>query len=70
MRLEPRGRALKDEEKLTDLNLPQRNALLYLRDLGMQIDWQTVLLVEYTGPFFIYPLFYLRPSLIYGERKF
>jgi very-long-chain enoyl-CoA reductase len=50
--------------------LPARNALLYVRDLGMQIGWQTVFLIEYAGPFFIYPLFYLRPSLIYGDRKF
>ncbi|KAK0419599.1 hypothetical protein QR680_014227 [Steinernema hermaphroditum] len=66
LRLEPKGKALKDEEKVGDLNLPN-NGQLYLRDLGPQIGWKTVFLIEYAGPFFIYPIFYMRPSLIYGS---
>jgi very-long-chain enoyl-CoA reductase len=63
LRLEPRGKNLRDEEVLSNLSSTQ----LYFRDLGQQIAWKTVFLLEYAGPFFIYPLFYLRPSFIYGS---
>ncbi|TKR65492.1 hypothetical protein L596_025888 [Steinernema carpocapsae] len=65
LRLEPKGKSLKDEQKISELNMPT-NGQIYLRDLGPQIAWKTVFLVEYAGPFFIYPLFYLRPTWIYG----
>lgn len=69
LRLEPRGKALGDDEKISSLGLPTKNVMLYLRDLGPQIGWQTVFLIEYFGPFAIYPIFYLRPTLIYGAGK-
>lgn len=40
---------------------------LYVKDLGPQIGWSTVFLCEYAGPLFSYLLFYIRPSIIYGE---
>lgn len=42
VRLEPRGKGLKDEERLSTLSLPQTNAQLYFKDLGRQIAWKTV----------------------------
>jgi very-long-chain enoyl-CoA reductase len=68
VRVEPRGKNLSDEQLVSDLNLPAANAQLYVRDLGPQIGWKTVFLFEYAGPFFVYPLFYLRPSFIYGAN--
>uniref|UniRef100_A0A8C3DST7 3-oxo-5-alpha-steroid 4-dehydrogenase C-terminal domain-containing protein n=1 Tax=Corvus moneduloides TaxID=1196302 RepID=A0A8C3DST7_CORMO len=41
-------------------------ATLYFKDLGPQIGWTTVFLIEYTGPLFIYFLFYFRMTFVYG----
>ncbi|XKL67534.1 hypothetical protein PGB90_003025 [Kerria lacca] len=65
IRLEPRGKTLKDSDTLKSLGL-KNGSKLYVKDLGPQIGWSTVFLCEYAGPLFSYLLFYLRPSLIYG----
>lgn len=39
---------------------------LYYKDLGPQISWTTVFLVEYAGPLIVYMLLYLRPAIVYG----
>lgn len=36
---------------------------LYVKDLGPQISWRTVFLVEYFGPFIFHPLFFFVQSL-------
>lgn len=35
-----------------------------LKDLGPQIGWTTVFLIEYAGPAVIYPLFYFFPKVL------
>ncbi|KAI6242746.1 Very-long-chain enoyl-CoA reductase [Aphelenchoides fujianensis] len=67
LRLEPRGKNLRDEETIANLNLAKGSAQLFYRNLGPQIGWKTVFLFEYAGPFFVYPLFYLRPWIVYGS---
>uniref|UniRef100_A0A1I7X9A7 SET domain-containing protein n=1 Tax=Heterorhabditis bacteriophora TaxID=37862 RepID=A0A1I7X9A7_HETBA len=67
IRLEPRGKAVTNDRNIKDLGLSAQNAQLYLKDLGPQIAWKTVFLMEYAGPFFIYPIFYFRPSVVYGS---
>ncbi|KAF2016876.1 hypothetical protein BU24DRAFT_419929 [Aaosphaeria arxii CBS 175.79] len=37
-----------------------------VKDLGPQIGWQTVFLIEYFGPIFIHPLVYYGRPFIYG----
>ncbi|KAF2273328.1 synaptic glyco protein SC2 [Westerdykella ornata] len=40
-----------------------------VKDLGPQIGWQTVFLIEYLGPILIHPLFYYGRSFIYGTSE-
>merc|ERR1711879_188755 len=58
---------LEDEKKLSTYNLlcGKRDDAVYFRDLGPQIAWKTVFLVEYAGPLLIYLFFYARPPFIY-----
>ncbi|KAG8436752.1 hypothetical protein GDO86_007730 [Hymenochirus boettgeri] len=62
------GRSLKDEEILQDLPVGT-TATLYFRDLGAQIGWTMVFLMEYAGPLFVYFLFYFRMPFFYGLAK-
>lgn len=59
--------SLEDEKKLSTYNLlcSKRDDVVYFRDLGPQIAWKTVFLVEYAGPLLIYLFFYARPPFIY-----
>jgi len=66
LRLEPRGKPLKDEETLASLGL-KTGAILYFKDRGMQIGWTTVFLCEYAGPLLTYLWFATRPWLAYGD---
>uniref|UniRef100_A0A8C6X246 Steroid 5-alpha reductase C-terminal domain-containing protein n=1 Tax=Naja naja TaxID=35670 RepID=A0A8C6X246_NAJNA len=60
------GKSLKNEEILQLLPVGT-TATLYFKDLGPQIGWTMVFLIEYTGPLFIYFVFYLRMPFIYGQ---
>lgn len=67
IRLEPKGKALKDSETLHSLKLKTGDKV-YIKDLGPQIGWKTVFLAEYAGPLVVYLLFYTRPDLVYGKN--
>jgi len=66
LRLEPKGKPLKDEDTIKALGL-NTGALIYFKDRGRQIGWKTVFLAEYAGPLLVYLWFYKRPWLAYGE---
>lgn len=66
IKLEAKGKSLKDEETLKSLNI-QEGSKLYVKDLGPQISWKNVFLAEYAGPLFIYLWVYQRPWMLYGE---
>jgi len=59
---DPKGKLLKDDDALDTLGIKT----VYFKDLGPQLGWTTVFLAEYSGPLFIFPMFYIRPALIYG----
>ncbi|XP_034154526.1 very-long-chain enoyl-CoA reductase isoform X2 [Pangasianodon hypophthalmus] len=65
--LDPKGKPLKDEEVLQQLPVGT-TATFYFRDLGAQISWGTVFLVECVGPLFIYLMFYFRLPFIYAPK--
>lgn len=67
LRLEPKGKAIKDTETLRNLKV-QAGDKVYVKDLGPQIGWKTVFLAEYAGPLIVYLLFYTRPELVYGKN--
>ena len=66
LRLEPKGKFVKDEQTLGELGVENR-AMLYFKDRGLQIGWTTVFLTEYAGPLLVYLCIYTRPWIIYGE---
>jgi len=65
IRLEPKGKPVKDEETLSSAGIKNGDKL-YLKDLGPQIGWSTVFLAEYAGPLVVYLWIYTRPWLFYG----
>jgi len=66
LRITQKAKGAKDTDSLADLNVPLPGTL-YLKDLGPQIGWKTVFIVEYAGPVFLYLYMYTRPWLFYGE---
>jgi very-long-chain enoyl-CoA reductase len=46
-----------------------KEVTLYFKDLGMQISWTTVFLVEYFGPILITLLLILFQKQIYGKTS-
>jgi very-long-chain enoyl-CoA reductase len=67
IRLDAKGKTLKDEDTLEALNI-RDGGKLYVKDLGPQIGWKTVFLAEYAGPLVVYLWIYTRPWIFYGDR--
>ncbi|ODQ66625.1 hypothetical protein NADFUDRAFT_46039 [Nadsonia fulvescens var. elongata DSM 6958] len=47
--------------------ISQPETTVSVKDLGPQIGWKTVFMIEYFGPLWIHPLFYFAQQLIYGQ---
>ncbi|CAE7116313.1 unnamed protein product [Rhizoctonia solani] len=57
-----------DSTTLQEAGLDASNNTLYVKDLGPQVSYRTVFIVEYIGPLLIHPLVYYFPKLIYGKN--
>mmetsp|Transcript_32792 Transcript_32792/g.57082 ORF Transcript_32792/g.57082 Transcript_32792/m.57082 type:complete len:302 (-) Transcript_32792:1268-2173(-) len=64
---DPKGVALKDEDKSLFEYLGQQKVLVF-KDLGLQISWRLVYMIEYAGPIFFYSLLYFCPACVYGQE--
>ncbi|EJD42603.1 hypothetical protein AURDEDRAFT_105341 [Auricularia subglabra TFB-10046 SS5] len=63
-RLTANGEAVKDHKTIASLEMGDEPKLI-VKDLGPQISWRTVYLVEYFGPLIIHPLLYHFPQYFY-----
>ncbi|KAF8492874.1 3-oxo-5-alpha-steroid 4-dehydrogenase-domain-containing protein [Gautieria morchelliformis] len=61
------NKALDEQTTLTKLGITTGGELV-VKDLGPQISWKLVFLVEYAGPLIIHPLFYHFPAIFYGRN--
>ena len=57
--------ALRKNDSLSQFAVDE-NVHVFVRDLGPQISWKSVIFIEYIGPLLISPIFFFCPKLIYG----
>lgn len=68
VRAEQKGKDQKDTATADDLNV-RNTKKIFVKDLGPQIGWDTVFIIEYTGPLVLYAAAALRPWLLYGSSN-
>jgi very-long-chain enoyl-CoA reductase len=67
-----RQRLTTEDKKVLDVDKTLKeqgiteNTTVYFKDLGPQIGWRTVFMIEYGGPLLIHPIFYYLGKYIYG----
>ncbi|CAO0798464.1 unnamed protein product [Mucor circinelloides] len=68
-----RQRLTTEDKKVLDLDKTleeqgiNEQTNVYFKDLGAQIGWRTVFMIEYAGPILIHPIFYYLSKFIYGS---
>ncbi|KAK3647744.1 Very-long-chain enoyl-CoA reductase [Elasticomyces elasticus] len=71
LRITNDGKPVPNDKKITVASAGlQSGSKIQVKDLGPQIAWRTVFVIEYLGPLLIHPLFYLlRPYLYKGVNS-
>ncbi|KAI9331079.1 3-oxo-5-alpha-steroid 4-dehydrogenase-domain-containing protein [Obelidium mucronatum] len=60
------GKTLEKGKSLQDCGVNDGDVIIF-KDLGPQIGWTTVFLIEYLGPILIHAFFYYNQTLVYGS---
>ncbi|ANB13440.1 trans-2-enoyl-CoA reductase (NADPH) TSC13 [Sugiyamaella lignohabitans] len=60
--------ALDPKENIGDYFGTEDTITINVKDLGPQLAWRTVFIIEYFGPLFIHPFFYFAQTLVYGTE--
>lgn len=63
-----KGKALKNNSSTLESYGISKKETLYFKDLGPQISWKLVFIIEYFGPMAIFALLGLFPGLLYGAE--
>ncbi|XP_050313881.1 very-long-chain enoyl-CoA reductase [Anthonomus grandis grandis] len=64
VRAEQKGKDLQDELNVQSLGSTRK---IYVKDLGPQIGWNTVFILEYAGPLVLYNIIATQPWVFYGD---
>lgn len=67
VRLDLRDKDRKDSATVSSLGLSD-GSKIYIKDLGPQISWRTVFVLEYLGPLVLYVIVATRPWIFYGDK--
>lgn len=66
------GYSPKSEETIKEVLARDANVsdtpIFYVKDLGIQISWKMVYVIEYFGPLVIHPIIYMFQKQIYGQQ--
>ncbi|CAG8459973.1 14475_t:CDS:2 [Ambispora leptoticha] len=60
------NKLLEEDKTLAEYGIRDGDTVLF-KDLGLQIGWRTVFIIEYFGPLVIHPIFYYFSTEIYGK---
>ncbi|XP_056645320.1 probable very-long-chain enoyl-CoA reductase art-1 [Diorhabda sublineata] len=67
VRSDIKGKDIKNEDSIPDIETTRK---IFVKDLGPQIGWNTVFLLEYAGPLVLYAVVACRPWILYGELAY
>jgi very-long-chain enoyl-CoA reductase len=62
-----KGRPLKDGDCVLMQEMAKSDSLMF-KDLGPQMSWRLVYMIEYLGPCLLFPLFFYCDELVYGVK--
>lgn len=62
---EPSGTAVHDDDQFLSTYFQDEKTLVF-KDLGVQLSWRLVYVIEYAGPLLICPLLFMFPAVFYG----